>query len=235
MHRRYGVPVVAALVFMILLGACGGGSMATATGIPTTAAMPATATTAPTIPPTTAPTAVPAATVTRPALPTAPGSVITGTTAAGSVAAGTGMTLFTDPMGRFSFSRPAAWTVGPPAPAGSASVVAFTTANPPGSVDISTEASSGTTTQYVRAARAEITKSIPDVREVGTTNLQLDSEPAVQIDYTGTASGKTIYFSQIFALHKGTAYILTFGTRPAESEQMKQQARVVVRTWKFLQ
>jgi hypothetical protein len=173
---------------------------------------------------------------TRPVGSAATGSVTAGgTTAAGSSTAGAGMTLFTDPKGRFSFSRPAAWAVGQSTSADS--VVQFNTTNPPGVVDISTESvpASATPETYRAAALAEIMKAIPDAQQVGTLSLQLDSEPAIQIDYTGTVSGNKIYFSQIFALHKGTAYILTIGTQPADIEKMKQQAVVVVQTWKFLQ
>jgi hypothetical protein len=144
------------------------------------------------------------------------------------------VTVFTDPMGRFSFSRPAAWTVGQSTSADS--VVQFNASNPPGVVDISTESVTGTTTpeSYRAAALAEIAKAIPDAQQVGTLTLQLGGEPAIQIDYTGTVSGNKIYFSQIFSLHKGTAYVLTLGTQPADIDKMKQQATVVIQTWKFL-
>ena len=117
------------------------------------------------------------------------------------------------------------------------SVVQFSATNPLGVIDISTESVAGgiTPDTYRDAALAEITKSIPDAQQVGTTQLQLDSEPAIQIDYTGIVSGNTIYFSQIFALHKGTAYVLTLGTQPADRDKMKQQALPVIQTWKFLQ
>lgn len=86
------------------------------------------------------------------------------------------------------------------------------------------------------AAFAEIKKGIPDAQQVGTTTLRLGTESAVQIDYTGTVSGNiTIYFSQIFALHTGTLYILTLGAQPADIEKVKQQATPVITTWKFLQ
>ncbi|HEY7907664.1 MAG TPA: PsbP-related protein [Thermomicrobiales bacterium] len=172
---------------------------------------------------------------TRPA-GSATGSIIPGgTTAAGSSAAGAGVTLFTDPKGRFSFSRPAAWTVGQST--SSDSVVQFNATNPPGVLDISTESvpASATPETYRAAALAEIMKAIPDAQQVGTLSLQLDTEPAIQIDYTGTVSGNKIYFSQIFSLHKGTAYVLTLGTQPADIDKMKQQAIVLVQTWKFLQ
>jgi len=185
---------------------------------------------------TTAVPSVSAVTGTQPGGAATPGSVIAGTTTAGSAAAGTSLTLFTDPQGRFSFSRPAAWTVGGSTSPGS--VVAYTTTNPTGYLDISTEAYPGATTPatILTAAFAEIKKGIPDAQQVGTTTLQLDSEPAVQIDYTGTVNGAiTIYFSQIFALHKGTLYILTLGAQLADIEKMKQQAIPVVTTWKFLQ
>jgi hypothetical protein len=178
----------------------------------------------------------PTVTGTRPAGSATTGSVTAGgTTAAGSSAAGTGMTLFTDPKGRFSVSRPAAWTVGQSTSADS--IVQFNSTDPLGVVDISTESvpASATPSTYRDAAVAEISKSIPDAQQVGTLSLQLGSEPAIQIDYTGTVSGNKIYFSQIFALHKGTAYILTLGTQPADIEKMKQQAFVLVQTWKFLQ
>lgn len=284
MHRRFALPVVALLVFVALLTACGG-STATDTppadtptttpitvptiAAPTTAV--ASATTRPagsvitgsTVAPTTAPTAatgsLTASTATRPAssAATAPttavasvsavagtrpggtvttGSVTTGTTTTGSAAAGASLTLFTDPQGRFSFSRPAAWTVGGSTSPGS--VVAYSTANPSGYLDISTEAYPGAVTPatILTAAFAEIKKGIPDAQQVGTTNLRLDTEPAVQIDYTGTVSNNVaIYFSQIFALHKGTLYILTLGAQPADIERMKQQAIPVITTWKFLQ
>lgn len=198
---------------------------------------------------TTVPTAVassvPAPAATRPAATGStaanPASAIAGTrpagstAAAGSATAGAALTLFTDPKGRFSFSRPAVWTVGQPASADS--VAQFSSTNPLGVVDISTESVAGgiTPDTYRDAAFAEITKGIPDARQIGTTRLQLDTEPAIQIDYTGTVGGKTIYFSQIFALHTGTAYVLTLGTQPADSDAMKQQALTVLRTWKFLQ
>ena len=186
--------------------------------------------------PTTAAASVSVVTGTRPGGAITTGSVVAGTTTAGSAAAGTSLTLFTDPQGRFSFSRPAAWTVGGSTSPGS--VVAYTIANPSGYLDISTEAYPGAATPatILTAAFAEIRKGIPDAQQVGTTNLQLDTEPAVQLDYTGTVSGAiTIYFSQIFALHKGTLYILTLGAQPADIEKMKQQAIPVVTTWKFLQ
>ncbi len=219
-------------------------SSVAATTAPTTAASAAASGTRPassaatgtTTAPTTAASAASAIAGTRPVGSITTGSVTPGgTTAAGSSAAGTGLTLFTDPSGRFSFSRPAAWTVGQSTSSGS--IVQFNSANPIGVVDISTESVPASTTPstYLDAALAEIKKSIPDAQQVGTLNLQLDSEPAVQIDYTGTVSGNTIYFSQIFALHKGTAYILTLGTQPADIDKMKQQAIVVIQTWKFLQ
>jgi len=177
-----------------------------------------------------------AVTGTRPGGAVTTGSVPAGTTPAGSAIAGASLTLFTDPQGRFSFSRPAAWTVGGSTSPGS--VVAYTTANPSGYLDISTEAYPGATTpaMILTPAFAEIKKGIPDAQQVGTTTLQLGTEPAVQIDYTGTVSGNiTIYFSQIFALHTGTLYILTLGAQPADIEKMKQQAIPVITTWKFLQ
>lgn len=186
--------------------------------------------------PTVAAASISAVTGTRPGGAATTGSVTTGTTPAGSAIAGTSLTLFTDPQGRFSFSRPAAWTVGGSTSPGS--VVAYTTANPSGYLDISTEAypSTATPAMILAAAFAEIKKGIPDAQQIGTTTLQLGTEPAVQIDYTGTVSGNiTIYFSQIFALHTGTLYILTLGAQPADIEKMKQQAIPVITTWKFLQ
>lgn len=228
---------------------------------PTTATRPASSAASSSVAATTAPTAAaasaasgtrPAASVvtsstvavgsasaivgTRPAGSATTGSVTAGGTAAvGSSTAGAAVTLFTDPMGRFSFSRPATWTVGQSTSTDSA--VQFSTTNPLGVVDISTESVTGTTTpeSYRAAALAEIAKSIPDAQQVGTLTLQLGGEPAIQIDYTGTVSGNKIYFSQIFALHKGTAYVLTLGTQPADVDKMKQQATVVIQTWKFLQ
>lgn len=173
---------------------------------------------------------------TRPAGSATTGSVTAGsTTAAGSSAAGAGLTVFTDPKGRFSFSRPAAWTVGQSTTPDS--IVQFNSTNPLGVVDVSTESVPGSIApdKYLDAALAEIKKQIPDAQQIGTLNLQLDTEPAIQLDYTGTVSGNKIYFSQIFAIHKGTAYVLTLGTQPADIEKMKQSAVVVVQTWKFLQ
>lgn len=251
MHRRYVLSVLVSLSFMALLSACSGGG--TATGTPTAV---------PTVAPTAAPTVtVGAAPATRPASPSTTGSralptitnpasvstgtratgsatggsVTAGTAAAGSVVTGIALTRFTDPQGLFSFSRPAAWTVGQSTAANS--VVQFNTTNPLGVIDISTEpvAAGITPATYQSAALAEIKKGIPDARQVGMTTLLLDSEPAVQIDYTGSVSGNTIAFSQVFALHTGIAYILTLGTAPETIETMKQQAIVVIQTWKFLQ
>lgn len=226
MHRRYALPIPALLIVTALLTACGGSK-----AIDTPVA--ATPTAAPTTLPTTA--AASAAAVTRPANAITTGSAPAGTTIAGSAAAGTGVTVFTDPQRRFSFSRPAAWTVGQSTATNS--VVQFDTTNPSGVVDISTESVSASITPetYLNGALAEIKKGIPEARQVGTTQVHLDSESAVQIDYTGTVSGSTIYFSQIFALHKGTAYILTLGTQPTDIDKMKQQAIIVIQTWKFLQ
>lgn len=204
------------------------GSPAAATTAPTTAA----ATTAPTSPVGSAS----AGAATRPAGSATTGSVTAGsTTAAGSSAAGTGVTLFTDPKGRFSFSRPAAWTVGQSTSPDS--IVQFNASNPLGVVDISTEsvASGITPEKYLDAALTQIKQSIPDAQQIGTLSLKLDTEPATQIDYTGTVNGTKVYFSQIFALHKGTAYILTLGAQPVDIDKMKQSAVVVVQTWKFLQ
>ncbi len=186
--------------------------------------------------PTPAAASAPAVVGTRPANSVLTGSAITGTTTAGSAVTGTVLTPFTDPQGRFTFSRPAAWTVGQSTAPSSA--VQFNSTNPAGVVDISTEAypSAATPNTILTAAFAEIKKGIPDAQEVGTATLQLGSEPAVQIDYTGTVSGDIrIYFSQIFALHAGTLYILTLGAPPADIEKMKQQAIPLVTTWKFLQ
>ena len=134
------------------------------------------------------------------------------------------LTVFTDPRGRFSFSRPTAWTVGQST--STASIVQFNATNPLGVIDISTEsvAASITPDTYRNAALTEIKKGIPDARQTGMTDLKLDTEPAVQIDYTGTVSGNIVSFSQVFALHKGTAYVLTLGTQPTDIETMKQQA-----------
>jgi hypothetical protein len=251
MRRRYALSVAALLGCTALLAACGGGKAAnTPVAVaPTTAPTVATASVAATHPassatgslvaattsPTVAAGSIPAAAGTRPAGSITTGSVTTGTIAAGSVVAGPGETVFTDPQRRFSFARPAAWTVGQSSAPGS--VVQFNSARPPGVIDISTEsvASGITPDTYLSAALVEIKKGIPDAQQTGTARLRLDSEPAVRIDYTGTVSGNAIAFSQIFALHNGTAYILTLGTQPADSETMKQQAIVVVQTWKFLQ
>jgi hypothetical protein len=247
MHRRYALPVTVLLSFTALLTACGGGS--TATDTPTAIATVAPTVTAGAAPATRpAPSAVtgslsvpttisPASAITGTrAIGSAPtGSVRAGTTAAGSATTGAALVLFTDPRGLFSFSRPAAWTVGQSTAANS--VVQFNTTNPLGVVDVSTEpiASGVTPATYRDAALAEIKKGIPDAQQVGMTTLNLDTEPAIQIDYTGTVSGSTIAFSQIFALHKGVAYILTLGTAPENSDALKQQAIVIIQTWKFLQ
>lgn len=253
MLRRYVLPVAALLVCTALLTACGGShatdtpAVTTPTAAPTTAptttAASAAAATRPAASATTGATTAPtpaagspsAVTGTRPANGITTGSVITGTKTAGSAAAGGAVTVFTDSQGRFSFSRPAAWTVGQSSAPNS--VVQFNTTNPSGVVDISTESvSAGITPETYRdGALAEIKKGIPDAQQVGTTQLHLDTEPAIQIDYTGTVSGSRIYFSQIFALHKGTAYILTLGTQPTDIDKMKQQAILVIQTWKFLQ
>jgi hypothetical protein len=253
MRRRYCVPLLLLLIVAAQLTACGGSSKATdtpqpaaSTTAPTAAASSSTAPTTATSGTRPASSATTSSTIaagsastgvgTRPAGSATTGSVTAGTTtAASSSAAGTGVTLFTDPKGAFSFSRPAAWTVGQSTSPNS--IVQFNSTNPLGVVDISTEAVPGNTTPstYLDAALAEIKKSIPDAQQVGTLNLQLGSEPAVQLDYTGTVSGNQIYFSQIFALHKGTAYVLTLGTQPADIDTMKQQAVVLVQTWKFLQ
>lgn len=260
MHRRYILPVIALLLFTALLTACGGskatntpttaapttaaasattatlpaGSSVAATKAPTVAAGSASAVTGSTTVPTTAAGSASAVTGTRPAGSIITGSVTTGTTTAGSAAAGTGLIVFTDPKGRFSFSRPAAWMVDPATSA--ESIVQFKSSDPRGVVDISTEsvANGITLDTYRDAAFAGIKKSIPNAQQVGTTTLQLDTEPAVQLDYTGTESGNTVYFSQIFAFHQGTAYVLTLGTQPADIAKMKQQAIVVVTSWKFL-
>ena len=244
MHRRYALPVMALLSFTALLTACGGGS--TATDTPTaaapTVAVSSVAATRPASPGAAGslslPTTVrPASAVigTRAIGSTTTGLVTAGTTAAGSAATGTALTLFTDPKGLFSFSRPSAWTVGQSTAANS--IVQFNTTNPLGVVDVSTEPTAAgiTPDTYRDAALAEIKKGIPDAQQDGMTNLKLDTEPAIQIDYTGTVSGSTIAFSQIFALHKDTAYILTLGTAPENSDRLKQQAVVVIQTWKFLQ
>ncbi|HEY8292829.1 MAG TPA: hypothetical protein VIG44_10090, partial [Thermomicrobiales bacterium] len=207
MHRRYMLPIPALLIVAALLTACGGGKTIDTPVPATPTAAPTTAPTAP------APATASAATVARPASPAAtnaptsaadsasafagtrPASAITtgsapaDTAIVGSVAAGTGVAVFTDPRGRFSFSRPAAWMVGQSSATNS--VVQFNTTNPSGVVDISTESvSSGVTPeQYLDGALAEIKRGIPDARQVGTTQVQLDTEPAVQIDYTGTISG----------------------------------------------
>jgi hypothetical protein len=172
---------------------------------------------------------------TRPASSAATGSPAAGSTvAAGSTTAGAGVTVFTDPKNRFSFSRPSAWTVGQST--SPASVVQFNTTNPNGVLDISTEAapSSVTIETYLATAVAEIQKAIPDAQPVDSTPLQLGTERAIQIDYTGTVSGSKISFSQIFTLHVSTAYVLTLGTQPADIDMMKQRSAVVVQTWKFL-
>lgn len=240
MHRRFALPIPALLIVTALLTACGSGKAidtpvaATPTAAPTAGRVPAAASTA-TNAPTAAAGSASAVAGTRPTNAITTGSAPASTTIAGSAAAGTGVTVFTDPQRRFSFSRPAAWAVGQSTAANS--VVQFDTTNPSGVVDISTEAVSASITPetYLNGALAEIKKGIPDARQVGTTQLHLDSESAVQIDYTGTVSGSTIYFSQIFALHKGTAYILTLGTQPTDIDKMKQQAIIVIQTWKFLQ
>jgi hypothetical protein len=41
-------------------------------------------------------------------------------------------------------------------------------------------------------------------------------------------------FSQIFVAHKGNAYVLTLVSQQGTIDQAKQQAVVVVQTWKFL-
>lgn len=257
MHRRSrqsALPIPALLITMALLTACGGGkatdtpvsatpTAASTTVVPTTAPTTAAASAAAATRPassvatnaTTAVGSVAPLTGTRPANAITTGSAPAGTTAVGSAGAGTSVTVFTDPHGRFSFSRPAAWTVGQSTAANS--VIQFNTTNPSGVVDISTESvASGVTPEaYLSGALAEIKKGIPDAQQVGTTQVRLDTESAVQIDYTGTVSGTTIYFSQIFALHKGTAYILTLGTQPTDIDRVKQQAIVVIQTWKFLQ
>ncbi len=238
-------PTTAAVGATRPAGSAATGSSVVATTVPTvvgsasavTGTRPASsAASGSTTAPTTAANSASAVVGTRPTGSVVTGSVAAGsTTAAGSATSGAVLTLFTDPKGRFSFSRPAAWMVGQSTSTNS--VVQFSATNPLGVIDISTESVTGRITPdtYRDAALAEITKSIPDAQQVGTARLQLDSEPAIEIDYTGTVSGNTIYFSQIFALHKGMAYVLTLGTQPTDSDKMKQQALPVIQTWKFLQ
>ena len=261
MQPRYCLASIALLLLAALLAACGG-SKATdtppaATVAPTTAANAAVATgsstagvvtrpvgsavtavvttsTSPVIA-TVATGSAPAITGTRPAgSAVAASPVVGGTVAAGSPTV-TGPVLFTDPKGRFTFARPAAWTIGQPTTP--TTVVQFNAANPLGVVDISTQDAPGgiTVEKYRDLALIEIKKDIPDAQEVGTIPLQLGGEQAIQIDYTGTASGTKIYFSQIFAIHKSMAYILTLGTQPPDIDRLRQQATVIVQTWKFLQ
>jgi hypothetical protein len=246
MARRSAILLSLVITLMAALAACGG-SAATNTPVPptpTVAPPTATPTVAPTAPPTAAPatatrvagsatTSTTAASTTTTGTRTA-GTSTTGTTAAGSTTAGTGLTTYTDPQGRFSFSHPAAWLQ----ETGSAQnvVVQFTGTNPILSVNVVVGPLPPNITpdQYLPRALDQIKQTIPDMAVVGSTPLQVGGEQGIQIDYTGTVNSNKLYFSQIFVGHKTNAYALTLVCQPADIDRAKQQAIVVIQTWKFL-
>lgn len=253
MTRRYGFMLLAILALAAVLVACGGEGTPTDTPrppTPTTAPPTATPTTPPptatptTPPPTATPTTAPptATPTTAPATATATraaGSVTTGTTTAGSpttgtTTAGAGLTTYTDPQNRFSFSRPSAWVQ--QSASGQDIVVQFNGTNPILSVNIVVTPLPGSLTpdQYLPLVLDQLKQTIPDVAVSGSTPVQVGGEAGIQVDYTGTVSNNKLSFSQIFVAHKGNAYVLTLVSQQADMDKAKQQAVVVIQTWKFL-
>jgi hypothetical protein len=273
MDRRAGLALIAPMVVLAVLVACGGGSATDTptppapTVVPTAAAAlaptatgsvaqgtnpagSATGVSGATAAPTTSTGSATSIPVTRPVGSAT--TVIGGTAAAGSAAApgatgpassgvagtGTGTVApskpYTDQNGRFSFSRPANWTEEPPQQAEVAAQ--FTSMNPFSSVSVATQPLPPNVTpdQYAPLALARVKETIPDVALIGTTALTLGGEQAVQAEYTGTVSGIKLYFSQILTAHKGTAYVLTLAAQPADIDAAKQQAMIVIQSWKFL-
>jgi hypothetical protein len=251
MSRRYGFFFCAILLLTAVLVACGGTETPTDTPRPPTpTTAPPTATTGPpTATPTTAPTATPtvppptatpttapptATSTTAPTATRAASSATTGTTAAGSTTAGAGLTTYTDAQGRFSFSRPSAWTQ--QSPPGQDIVVQFNGNSPllSANIVVTPLPSAVSPDQYLPLVLNQLKTSFPDMATIGTTQTSVGGEQGTQIDYTATASGTKVYFSQIYVIHKGTAYVLTLACQQADVDQAKQQAGVVIQTWKFL-
>jgi hypothetical protein len=235
MARRSTVLIAILIMVMAALTACGG-STATTTPVPPTPTVP---------PPTATPTAAPAKATTAPTPATrvassvttgttTAGTSTTGTTTAGSTTAGIGLTMYTDPQGRFSFSHPAAWL----RETSSAQSVAvqFTGTNPILSVNVVVGPLPANISpdQYLPRALDQIKQTIPDVAVVGSMPLQVGGEQAIQVDYTGTVNTNKLSFSQIFVGHKANAYALTLVSQPADIDRAKQQAIIVIQTWKFL-
>ena len=237
MARQFTVVIAILIVVTAALTACGG-STATSTPVPPTpTAAPPPA--APTTPPPTATVTVAPATATRAAGSvttgtTTVGTSTTGTTAAGSTTAGAGLTTYTDPQGRFSFSHPAAWLQ--ETSSAQSVAVQFTGTNPILSVNVVVGPLPPNISpdQYLPRALDQIKQTIPDVAVVGSTPLQVGGEQAIQVDYTGTVNNNKLSFTQIFVGHKANAYALTLVSQPADSDRAKQQAIVVIQTWKFL-
>jgi hypothetical protein len=162
------------------------------------------------------------------------GTSIISTTTAGSSAAGTGLTTYTDTQGRFSFSRPSEWAQ--QADTSSGVLVQFNGANPLLSMSIVGAPLSPTVTpdRYLPIVIDQLKRSFPDLSIMDTTRIPVGGEQGTQIDYTGTTSGARVYFSQIYVLHRGTAYVLTLACQQADADRARQQAIVVVQTWEFL-
>lgn len=174
------------------------------------------------------PTATPAPTATRTPVPIA--------TARAIATANVTAAVFTDPEGRFAFTKPQGWL--PERPPDAAIIVQLNSDTPPGSFTVATESvvPGLTLPQYVDAGMAQVRKSVvdyqpgPRVRQ----SLRLGGEPAELIDYTATVSGTRLYFLQVIALHGDTAYVLTFNTQPNDRDAYVAQAQTALDTWRFL-
>jgi hypothetical protein len=88
--------------------------------------------------------------------------------------------------------------------------------------------------QFPQRALDKLKQDIPDIAVVGSMPIQVGGEQAMQIDYTRTVGNNKLSFSQIFTAHKGDIYALTLASQPASIDRAKQQAGVVIQTWKFL-
>jgi len=184
-------------------------------------------------------------TLTRPAsmsgTPGAGGSTPRAATSVVSTGTATGNTVpYTDPMNRFTFMRPKNWQETKATNVDT--VVLYVSASPNGGFNVTAkQAPAGLTLDaYVNVNVVNIRKQIPDYQDgsMKVQNSPLGGEPARQIDYYGMPGDTNSYFVQLYCIHKGTTYLLTFATpvdpTSKDMDAFNRAAQVVVSSWKFV-
>jgi len=166
--------------------------------------------------------------------PRAATSVVSTGTATGNTV------LYTDPMNRFTFMRPKNWQETKATNVDT--VVLYVSASPNGGFNVTAkQAPAGLTLDtYINLNVINIKKQIPNYQDgsMKVQNSTLGGEPARQIDYYGMPGDTNSYFVQLYCIHKGMTYLLTFATpvdpTSKDMDAFNRAAQVVVSSWKFV-